>query len=112
MKMSGYIKTFMVLLTFLSFLFIFPSQVYADDTGTLSEDSVLRLSIEKGILMVLKRNLDIAVQQIDPQVETAKVEGEEGIFDPEVSGSFTGGDSTTPLSSRLFCSFIESSLYS
>jgi outer membrane protein TolC len=56
--------------------------------------------MEEGILMVLKRNLDIAVQQIEPQVETAKVEGEEGIFDPEVSGSFTGGDSTTPLSSR------------
>jgi outer membrane protein TolC len=100
MKMSGYIKTFMVLLIFLSCLFIFPTQVHTDDTGTPPEDSVLRLSMEEGILMVLKRNLDIAVQQIDPQVETAKVEGEEGIFDPEVSGSFTGGDSTTPLSSR------------
>lgn len=111
MKMSSHIKTFVMLLSFFSCLFTFPVQIYADDTGTLAKGSVLRLSMEEGILMVLKRNLDIAVRQIEPRVETAKVEGEEGIFDPEISGSFTAGNSTTPLSSHLLYSFIESSLY-
>jgi hypothetical protein len=110
--MYGYIKTFMVFLYFFIFLFIIPSQVHAGDGGTISEATILRISMGEGILMVLKRNLDIAVQQIEPQVETAKIDGEKGIFDPEVSGSFIREDSTTPLSSRLFCSFIESSLYS
>lgn len=111
MKKPNHIKTFVLLLAFFSFLVIVPVQVHADDAETLSQGSVLRPSKEEGILMLLKRNLDIAAQQIEPQVKTAKVEGEEGIFGPGISGYFTAEDSTTPLSSRLFHSFIESSLF-
>ncbi len=102
MKVSGYIKYFVVFIPLLSMILFFPYTADASDDANkeVSDRKVLRLSIEEGILMVLKKNLDIAIQKIVPQVETARVDKERGVFDPEFSGSFSRDDSTTPLSIR------------
>lgn len=50
--------------------------------------------------MVLKNNLDISVQRINPEIEETKIERENGAFDPSVEASLSRTDSTTPLNSR------------
>jgi len=63
-------------------------------------DNVMNLSLEEGKLMVLQNNLDIAIQQITPLIETEMITAEKGSFDPVLSGSFRREDSSTPLSTR------------
>lgn len=99
---SGYIKVLVVFAFLLIFIFTFSNIIEAsEDVGKgLLNERVLRLSIEEGKLMVLKKNLDIAIQQIVPQVEAVRIDGEKGAFDPLISSSFKREDSTTPLSTR------------
>ncbi|MEE8185529.1 MAG: TolC family protein [Thermodesulfobacteriota bacterium] len=94
---------YLFLLIFLSgFIFSLPYTIEARDDvrkGVLNK-RVLRLSLEEGKLMVLEKNLDIAIQRLAPQVEKMRIERERGTFDPLFSGSFMRGDSATPLSTR------------
>ena len=70
------------------------------EAGQEAAKDVLKLSLEEGKVMVLSKNLDIAIERITPQVEEARIESERGVFDPELLLSLTREDSDTPLSSR------------
>ncbi|MEN8265072.1 MAG: TolC family protein [Nitrospirota bacterium] len=90
-----------IFLTFLCLLLFFTSIIRADDAGgTELNKKTMPLSIDRGKLLVLKKNLDIAIEKIVPQIEAVKVDKERGDFDPLFSSSFKREDSTTPLSSR------------
>ncbi|MEE9614207.1 MAG: TolC family protein [Thermodesulfobacteriota bacterium] len=68
--------------------------------ATTPAPATMELSIEEGIAMLLKHNLDIVVERIKPRIETARVEGGWGIFDREVFTSLNYNDSKRPLNSR------------
>lgn len=74
--------------------------VPVSEAGQDIPENVLRLSLEEGKVMVLQKNLDIAIMQIVSQVEEARIDREKGVFDPEITGSLKREDSETPLSSR------------
>jgi len=90
-------KKFLFLLIIFSML-IFISPGFASEL--VLQKNVMRLSIEEGKLMVLKNNLDIAIHQISPLIETSRITSKKGSFDPLISGSFKREDSSTPLSTR------------
>jgi outer membrane protein TolC len=80
--------------------FPYLSEAGADTGQELLTKRVLRLSLEEGKIMVLQKNLDIAIEQIVPRVEEARIDREKGIFDPEITGELQREDSDTPLSNR------------
>lgn len=94
----GIISIFIITWLFCSLTLIPPC--YADNGREFNKKRVLRLSLEEGKVMVLQKNLDIAIERIGPPIEEARVESEKGIFDPELSGSLQRADSETPLSTR------------
>ncbi len=102
MKVSENIKGFFVL--FLLFFTILSSprviEAREDASIGLINKRILRLSLEEGKILILQKNLDIAIQQIVPQVEKERINKEKGSFDPLISGSFRREDSTTSLTSR------------
>jgi len=102
MSVYEYIKSIILSTLLLGIILPSPSSIEASENTSqgLFNEKVLNLSIQEGILMVLKKNLDISIQQIEPQVKTEKIVREKGIFDPLISSSFQMGDSTTPLSTR------------
>ncbi|MCK5426051.1 MAG: TolC family protein [Thermodesulfovibrionia bacterium] len=101
MKVSEYI-TVIALFVFFSSIPLSPHTGEASEKvdKEVSNGKVVRLSLEEGKLLILKKNLDIAIQKITPQVETIRINREKGSFDPVISGSFIREDSTTPLGTR------------
>lgn len=93
---------FIVFLSSISLFFYKDTQFLwgMENQKALSKKSILRLSLEEGKLMVLKKNLDITIQRITPRIEDARIDKEKGVFDPSISGSLKLGGSTTPFSTR------------
>ncbi|MDH4027969.1 MAG: TolC family protein [Nitrospirota bacterium] len=82
-------------------LLIYPLRSLAEEnTGKAPNEKVMSLTLEQGKVLLLHRNLDIAIQMITPRISEARIESEKGAFDPELSASLKHEDSTTPLSSR------------
>jgi outer membrane protein TolC len=102
MKISEYTAFIVLNMAFSCIILLFPSMSGAseDIREEITNAKVLRLSLDEGKLMILTKNLDIAIQQIIPEVETEKVGREKGTFDPLITGAFIREDSTVPLSTR------------
>jgi len=95
--MSGFFNVFLLSSLLLNFFLIPP---FIADAVENNEKNVMRLTLEEGKILLLHKNLDIAIQMINPRISEAEVDSEKGMFDPVVSGSIKRRDSTTPLASR------------
>ena len=58
------------------------------------------LSIDDGVGMVLRENLDVLIEKVTPEIKATALEGEDSAFDGSLFSSFKYTDSTTPQSSR------------
>lgn len=73
----------------------------AEDTyGGQPNRQAMTLTMDEGKLMLLQKNLDIAIERIVPQIEEIRIDKERGAFDPQFSATLRREDSTTPLGSR------------
>lgn len=97
MKAYKYTKGFIIPVILLSIISFFPFLSQAEDAP---DKKVLRLSLEDGKIMVLQKNLDIAIERIVPDLEEVRIDKEKGAFDPGITASLKREDSRTPLSSR------------
>ena len=116
---TNHMKGIILCVFFLSFVAFFPLEVKGveNTNQALINDKTLKLSIEEGMLMVLEKNLDIAIERIAPMVEEARIYKEKGAFDPVFSGSFQRDDASAPLGSRSSVAaggrnIVESEVYS
>ena len=60
---------------------------------------IRRLSLDEYVREVLQQNLDLAVAELDTQIDAAAVRQAGGAFDPELFARVVGGESETPTSS-------------
>ena len=85
--MANFLKT----LTFLLPLLLLASEAAAEP---------LTLPFRQGLSMLFENNLELGVQRLAPRIADARVMSAQGFFDPELFGSFSRQDTSTPLSAR------------
>ena len=66
-------------------------------TGT----SQIDLSLDEAIALALERNLDIAVERLNPQLMDLQIAQANAAYQPTLSTSFTNSSRTNPSSSQL-----------
>jgi outer membrane protein len=67
----------------------------------LATGPVMRLGLEDAVKMALDRNLDIAVQRLNPQISDIAVASAETVYRPNITSLFQQGSSTNAPTSQL-----------
>jgi outer membrane protein len=62
---------------------------------------VVRLTLDDAVKFALDRNLDIAVQQLNPQINDIAIASIRTVYHPSVTSTFSSASTTTPANSTL-----------
>jgi outer membrane protein TolC len=62
---------------------------------------VIRLTLDDAVKFALDRNLDIAVQRLNPQINDIAIASIRTVYHPSLTSTFSGASTTTPNSSSI-----------
>jgi outer membrane protein TolC len=62
---------------------------------------VIRLTLDDAVKFALDRNLDIAVQRLNPQINDIAIASIRTVYHPALTSTFSGASTTTPANSTL-----------
>ena len=67
---------------------------------TIPEDGPVKLSLEQAVVLALRQNRDLAVQQLEPVIVGAFEQIERGVYDPEIFAELVYGEAEASEQSR------------